>query len=265
MADSARTAGYRFAVVGDPVAHSRSPEIHRVLFDLTGIEGDYQAIRTDEPGLRSLVAGLRTDDWDGLNVTMPLKGAAARLADALSDDATRADSVNTLIARNGRVLGETTDCTTFRRLMSGPRFESRNTILVLGAGGSAAAALTAMTPGEQVYLSARRPEKAENLARRLGGEVLPWGSVAEGALVINATPLGMRAETLPAGVLDVASGLIDLPYGSRPTPAVMTAIDIGMPVVDGHEFLIRQAMASFTLWIGLIVDYESVAIALRKL
>jgi shikimate dehydrogenase len=256
---------YRFAVVGDPVAHSRSPAIHRVLLDLTGLEGDYLAVRADAHRLRSLVDELRLGEWNGLNVTMPLKGEAAALADRLSLDAENAGSVNTLSAQNGAVFGDTTDCATFRLLLKDERLRHTGTILVLGAGGSAAAALAAVPPGEAVYVSSRTSDRSSTLSDRLGGEVLPWGSVVAGALVINATPLGMRSERLPTGVLEVASGLIDLPYGSQPTHAVTSARQMGLPVVDGFEFLIRQAMASFRLWTGMGVAYEQVANALRKL
>jgi shikimate dehydrogenase len=255
---------YRLAVVGDPIEHSRSPAIHRVLLDLAGLEGEYLAVRGDTPVLRSLVEELRQGRWDGLNVTMPLKGEAAALADRLSLDAERAQSVNTLLLRDGSVAGETTDCATFRFLLGDERMKNDGSILVLGAGGSAAAALAALPPDGAVYVSSRNAERSRTLSNRLGGQMLPWGSVVAGALIINATPLGMRAESLPAGLLDVASGLIDLPYGSHPSPAVTSAREMGLPFVDGFEFLIRQAMASFELWTGVGVAYEPVAAALRK-
>lgn len=258
-------AEYRFAVVGDPVAHSRSPAIHSVLLDLTGLVGEYLAIRADAPRLGSLVEELRRGEWDGLNITMPLKGEAAVLADRLSADATRAGSVNTLSVQEGKVVGDTTDCATFRLLLNDERLEHRGALLVLGAGGSAAAALAAVPDGEHVYVSSRHSDRSKALTDRLGGNAVSWGSVVAGALVINATPLGMRAEPLPPGLLEVASGLIDLPYGPEQTPAVTSARELGLPVVDGLEFLIRQAIASFTLWTGAGVAYAPVATALRKL
>ena len=86
-----------------------------------------------------------------------------------------------------------------------------------------------------------------------------------GAIVINATPLGMGTEQLPASVLEVASALIDLPYGGSPTPAVMRARDLGIQVVDGVEFLVTQAVASFQWWTGVEVPQAVLMESARKI
>jgi shikimate dehydrogenase len=258
------TKTYRFALLGDPVAHSRSPAIHRVLFALTGLEGEYETIRADEEVLADTVAELRAGTWDGLNITMPLKSEAARRADALSPQARRSGSVNTLLLDRRAVYGDSTDSTAFRQIVAGPGFAACSSVLILGAGGSAAAALAAIDSEHHLYVSARRAAQAEDLTSRMGGQVIAWGSAVATALVINTTPIGMRGETLPGGILEVAGGLIDLPYRSASTPAVERATEIGIPLVDGHEFLVRQAMESFAMWTGEETAYERVATALRK-
>ena len=257
--------GYRLAVLGSPVSHSRSPRIHTVLLEFAGLDGTYEAIDTDEPGLARLIDELRAGEWDGFNVTMPLKEAAASRADELSPDSRRARSVNTLHMSNGVVSGSTTDGSTFRGLYGSAQFGSASAIHVLGAGGSAAAALVAAGTSRPLFVSARRREAAEALADHLGGGVLEWGQAVTGALLVNATPLGMGGESLPSGLLEAASGLIDLPYGSASTPAVTTASQLGIPVVAGLEFLIRQAIESFNLWTGSGVAFGDVAHALRKI
>lgn len=264
VADSAAMTAYRFALLGDPVAHSRSPRIHEVMLHLAGLAGDYRTIRADETVLAETVEGLRSGSWHGLNITMPLKRAAARIADALSPQAQRSGSVNTLTLRGSGVYGESTDSTAFRELINQPRFSGFSSLLILGAGGSAAAALAAVEPPHPIYVAARRPEQAEDLGARLGGEAIAWGAGVAGALVLNTTPIGMKGESLPGGVLTVASGLIDLPYATTPTPAITDAIALGIPRADGHEFLLRQAMSSFAIWTGHDLSYEEVATALRK-
>lgn len=233
---------------------------------MSGLSGDYVAIRVDRGGLSEMVSALKAGDWQGLNVTMPLKGEAAALADELSADAAASGSVNTLSAADGLVVGDSTDCTTFRYLVGDGRLSSAGTpVLVLGAGGSAAAALVAMATDRPTYVSSRRQERAAALAARFGGDAVEWGTAVAGALVVNTTPLGMQGESLPEGVLEAASALIDLPYASASTPAVTDASRLGLRHVDGHEFLLRQAIASFRLWTGVDVDYEPVRGALRKL
>lgn len=255
---------FRFAVLGDPVRHSRSPAIHEVLFDLSGLEGEYTAVRADRHLLTEMIQGLRKGEWHGLNITMPLKGAAAAAADRLSSDAARARSVNTLLCRDDSIVGESTDCSTFRLLLDEGGLGRSRQVLVLGAGGSAAAALSAVNTSHTIYLSARRREQALGLSDRLGGEVLDWGTAVAGAIVINTTPLGMHGEPLPEGLVTVASALIDLPYAPSPTPSIIDAERSAIPHVGGFEFLIRQAIASFALWTDVEVPYDRVEAALRK-
>ncbi|HWB87901.1 MAG TPA: hypothetical protein VG872_01690 [Acidimicrobiia bacterium] len=258
------TEYHRLALFGDPVEHSRSPEIHRALLSLSELEGEYGVVRADRALLAEAVGELRDGAWSGLNVTMPLKADAAELADRLAPEAARAGSVNTLANRDHEVVGHSTDATAFSMLFEDPRFGGLDEILVLGAGGSAAAALGMLGRSSTVYVSARRDQAVRDLVARMGGEPIPWETAVVGALVINTTPLGMRGEELPDPVLDSALGLIDLPYASEPTPAVARSIEKGTPVADGHEFLVRQAIVSFGIWTGVDVPYESVLAELRK-
>ena len=263
-ADSHNRVSYRFAVLGDPVEHSRSPQLHEAMLGIAGLKGEYVRLKADEEMLSSAVEDLRAGHWHGLNVTMPLKAAAAALADSLSPTAERSGSVNTLVRERRWIRGESTDSWTFRYLLNSGRFPERTAVLLLGAGGTAAAALAALDDEPNVYVAARRTSKAGDLSARLGGEVVSWGTAVAGALVINTTPLGTSGETLPDGILDVASGLIDLPYGPNPTPAIKATARLSLPNADGHEFLLRQAMGSFELWTGVKIDYESASEALRN-
>ncbi|HJS71955.1 MAG TPA: hypothetical protein VJ858_04430 [Acidimicrobiia bacterium] len=255
--------GYRFAVLGDPIEHSRSPELHAALLRITGLKGDYQRILADPEVLERSIDELRSGNWDGLNVTMPFKEEAARLSDDLEPLAAKAGSVNTLVRTAATVVGHSTDCLAFRDLLAN-RFGGLGSVLVLGSGGSAAAALSSISDRPQVYLSARNELRAEELASRLGGSVLGWGTAVAGALVINATPLGVTDRSVPVEVLGVASALIDLPYGPHPTSSARFANENGIDLVDGHEFLMRQAIGSFALWTGVDVTLGALVEELRK-
>lgn len=255
---------YRFAVLGSPVEHSRSPELHSAMLEIADLDGEYLAIEADARKLGEAVTGLREGRWHGLNITMPLKRDAARMADSLTEPAARSGSVNTLSLRGATVHGDTTDSVAFSEILASSRFREATTALILGAGGAAAAALTAIPPRFNVYLAARSVDRAADLAGRLGGEAVPWGTAVAGAIVINTTPLGMGGESLPEGVLEVGSGLVDLPYGPTKTPAVVAAEQRGIPHADGHEFLLRQAIASFASWTGEAIELNALQEALRK-
>ncbi len=254
----------RLVLLGDPVAHSRSPAIHQAALDHLGIPGRYEARRVDGAGLAGAVAELRAGTLDGANVTMPHKAAAAALADRSTGDARRAGAVNTLSVAAGEVRGALTDVGGVRRAWQWAGLPDDVPVLVLGAGGAAGAALLALE-GRAPAVSARRPDAAAALAARIGvaAEVVGWGEARPGRVVVNATPLGMGGEPLPAGVLDGALGLFDMAYGAEPTPAVAAFRAAGRPAADGLDMLVAQAAESFTIWTGEPAPVEVMRAALR--
>lgn len=256
---------FHFAVLGDPIGHSRSPAIHNAAMRHMGIEGDYEARRAGPEELHRAVDEVRSGSMRGINVTMPLKEEAFRLADVLTPEAARSGSVNTMRAGVGTVEGHSTDVVAVRTAVSDDRFEPSAPILIIGSGGAAAAALVGVA-GRIVYLSARNLQRAATMADRVGVEagLVRFGTGVAGALVVNATPLGMSGESLPGDVLPAASGMIDLVYGETPTPTVTAAKAAGLPVMDGIEFLVLQAAGSFEWWTGLPAPFEVMLLAARK-
>jgi len=241
----------RLALLGDPVAHSRSPAIHAAALAAVGLEGRYEARRVGEVGVYRACAEMRAGTLGGANVTMPHKRVAAAAADGCDPTALRCGAVNTLVPHEGVVIGHNTDVTGIRMLWERMAPPPGTGVLVLGAGGAAAAALVACA-GHPLVLSARRREAAEAVAGAVGvdARVVPWGEPVPGAVVINATPLGRSGEILPAGIVAAAAGLLDMAYGSGPTPAVAAARRRGITVTDGIDLLVAQAAGSFTLWTG---------------
>lgn len=247
----------RLVLLGDPVEHSRSPAIHTAALRHLGLVGTYQARRADVAGLEEALAELRSGALHGANVTMPLKRAAAERADELTAEAAAAGSVNTLRFRRGRVEGHSTDLVAIGAALAEERFPNEAPLLVLGSGGAASASVVAA--GDRlVHLSARDQERARRVIG-LGanpGSVLPWGAPVHGALVINATPIGMKGESLPHHVLREAAGLIDLAYGAGETGSIAWARGHRVPHLDGVEFLVRQAAVSFEWWTGRPAPFE---------
>jgi len=241
----------RLLLLGDPVAHSRSPAIHQAAFDASGIAAIYSARRVDGPGCEEVVAAMRAGRLQGGNVTMPHKSTVAGLCDELTRDAARTRAVNTLVARDGVISGHLTDVAGIRRAWDRAGLPAGGPVHLLGNGGAAAAALVALE-GRPIVVSARRERAAAELVHRVGvaGEVIAWGQPVPGATVVNATPIGMHGENLPDRVLDAASGLFEMAYGSEATPATTVLRRTGAPVAEGRDMLLAQAMASFTLWTG---------------
>jgi shikimate dehydrogenase len=223
----------RVALLGLPVRDSLSPRMQNAAFAAVGLNWEYVALEVETEALAETVRGLAAGGYAGANVTIPHKQAAA----ALSDQA-EGESVNTLVFRDGRVLGFNTD----KEIVAG--IEAERTCLI-GAGGAAKALLRAL-PGE-VRVFSRSGE---------------WPPDADGCdLVVNATPV--RDELLVTPRPEQA--VVDLAYriDGRPTALVEAARGAGSRlVVDGLEALVRQGAASFELWTGLAAPVGAMRAAL---
>lgn len=229
-----------------------------------GIPGSYEARRVDAAGMARAVGEIREGRLDGANVTMPFKGLAAALVDECVGAAARAGAVNTIVRTpDGLVAGHLTDVEGVQTAWAWGGLPTSAPVLVLGAGGAAAAALVALEDRE-LSLAARSPKRAADLLGRLGvgASVISWGAGVTGAVVVNATPVGMRGEALPEPVVEPAAALFEMTYGPQPSPAVEEMWRRGRPVVGGLDMLLAQAMASFTLWTGRPAPEEAMRAAL---
>ncbi len=251
-------------LLGDPVDQSRSPEIHQAAFRAAGIEGSYSVRRVDEAGLLASLDELRRGDLDGANVTMPHKLAAARAADRREEAVERVGAANTLLVDSGRVIAFNTDVDGVRWAWDRAALPD-SPVLILGSGGGAAAAVWALRDRSPA-VSARREERVERMLGRLGMKAhrVPWGEPLPGAVVVNASPLGMKGEALPPGILEHSIGLLDMPYGDHETAAVRESRRRGLPTADGLDMLVGQAVRAFELWTGRPAPVESMKAALRR-
>ena len=249
-------------MLGDPVDHSRSPAIQTAALEACGIEGTYTARCVDEAGMVGAVDEVRYGRLVGANVTMPHKQLAFELADRVTEAALRSGAVNTLVRREGEVWGHNTDVEGIRVVWGSAHLPTDRPVLVLGAGGAAAGAVVAVAD-HAIAVSARRDQAAAELIERTRAEgaVVPWGTPLEGAVVVNATPIGMGTEPLPSELLAVASGFFDLTYGPVESPSVRYARDLGIPTADGKELLLAQAAASFEIWTGIRAPIDVMRVA----
>lgn len=225
-------------------------------------EWSYEPIEVSAKDFAEFVRALPSRGFAGVNVTVPHKVAALELADSASDAAREIGAANTLTFREGRTHADNTDAVAIAACLPGsPRGMSA---LVMGAGGSARAAIWALKEaGASVSVWNRTEAKARELAEDLGVSV----GVGEPQIVINATTVGMdpapKGQPLAGGgepdlkhlpVLSdglKAEVVIDLVYGSRETELIKAARAAGAAVVDGLEILVRQGAASLRIWTGV--------------
>jgi shikimate dehydrogenase len=256
----------RAAVIGHPVAHSRSPAMHTAAYRALGLDWEYTAVDVDPAGLPAFVASLEADGYAGVNVTVPHKQAVPPLCDEVSAEARRCGSVNTVLVREGRLRGETTDG---RGLLWALGPVQPAAALVLGAGGAARAAVTALRDaGWTVRVSARR----EEAARALGPGTVPWPPREGAALVVNATPIGQHEYTgsgtsysFPPELIEPGMVVVDLAYrgDASPTPLIEAAHERGVRAVDGLDVLVGQGILAFELFTGVPAPVEVMRAAAR--
>jgi shikimate dehydrogenase len=240
----------RFGVVGDPVMHSRSPAIHSAGFELMGIDASFDHLPTPLHDFDTIEALLRSGELAGVSVTMPHKANAYAAVDVRTELAERTGAVNTITTRRGMLTGTNTDVAGVR-FSIGVAGAEEGPVLVLGAGGAAAAAIVALE-GRSLFVSARTDADAFNVLARtsMEGTVVPWSEGVAGSAVVNATPLGMHGEELPHNVLAVASAIIDMAYGPSETQACAYAAAQGLGHADGLDMLVGQAIEAFELFTG---------------
>ncbi len=257
-------------VMGWPIAHSRSPELHGYWLERYKIEGACVPLAVAPEDLGAALEALSTLGFAGASITLPHKEAALALVAEADDSARRIGAVNTVVVRSdGTLLGMNTDGFGFlENIHHGhPAWDAgAGPIVVLGAGGAARAIVTALVAegAGEIRLINRTEEKARGLAAGMGPgaaseiQVRPWrerGAALDGAaLLVNATSLGMTGapaleidlEALPADAL-----VNDIVYAPLETGLLAAARARGNPVVDGIGMLLHQARPSFAAWFGV--------------
>ncbi len=268
----------RYAVFGNPVAHSRSPEIHARFAAQTGQAVVYDRILAPRDGFVAALDEFQRAGGRGCNVTLPFKGVAFELADTRSERAARARAVNTLrFEADGTRFGDNTDGVGLLRdlvVNHGLRLEGRR-LLLLGAGGAARgilAPLLAERPA-RLIIANRTAERAVELAASFtdlgpvsGGGFGVLAGEAPFDLILNATAAGVAGETpaLPETVLAKGGWCYDLYYAAEPTPFLRWAAAHGAArALDGLGMLVEQAAESFYLWRGVRPETAPVIEALR--
>ncbi|THF61951.1 shikimate dehydrogenase [Pseudothauera nasutitermitis] len=269
----------RYAVVGHPIAHSKSPAIHAAFAAQTGQALRYEALLAPLDGFAATVAAFRAEGGRGMNVTVPFKLEAHALADRLSARAEAAGAVNTLAFGADGILGDNTDGAGLVRDIIGNLGVALNgrRILLLGAGGAARGAILPLL-GERpaaLTIANRTASRAEELANTFaalgGGMPIRACGFAELAgqsfdVVINATAASLadQAPDLPPGLYAGGALAYDMMYGRGDTPFLRAArADGAARLADGLGMLVEQAAESFLLWRGVRPDTAPVLADLR--
>ena len=263
----------RLVLLGHPVAHSLSPALQNAALERAGIPLTYETMDVEPVQLAMMVDLLREGGAAG-NVTIPHKHGFAALCKRRSPVAERVGAVNTFWTERGELVGDNTDVggldAAIHRHFGRP--SERGVVVVLGAGGSAAAAIAAAERwnSTQVRIVARTRGRADALAARFGRVAVAFDHAEEamrGAwLVVNATPVGLDGRELPLdpAVIPAGTDVLDLTYRRGETPWVHACRARGLRAADGLAMLVEQGALAFERWFGVMPDRDAMWAAVHE-
>ncbi len=263
-----------YAVMGNPIAHSKSPLIHRLFAEQSQDSLDYLALYVPEDSFSAAVAQFRAAKGQGLNITVPFKQQAWQLAEVRSERAELAGAVNTLWFSDGQIHGDNTDGIGLVQDLKNHQVELKaKRVLVLGAGGAVRGVLQPLLAEKPASLTIanRSIEKAENLAAQYQDTGKVVSSTYEALsqtydVIINGTSLGLQGQipNISAAQLHADSCLYDMFYSSEDTAFVTWGKENNVEAHDGLGMLVEQAAAAFKIWRRTQPETAPVIAELRK-
>jgi len=263
-------------VIGYPVSHSLSPQMHNSAFAYLGLNYVYLAWEVEPAKLESAIEGVRGLGIVGLNVTIPHKEKVLNLVDELSEEAEMVGAVNTIHNLDGTLIGYNTDVEGFLRALN-EEIEGKKAVVV-GAGGAGRAVVYALVSNKaRCIILNRTEEKAKELAERYKGlgevraeKLNPTNlreALRDADILVNATSLGMKGEIIEGIEEGMREHLVvmDLVYNPRETPLLRLAKEKGGRIVEGWKMLLHQGAISFEIWTGKKAPLEAMEKVLQKI
>ena len=246
----------KFFVIGNPINHSLSPDLHNFWIKKNKINAIYDKIKLEESELRDFVNKLRNEEIHGINVTVPFKNKVIKYLDKLSLEVESTDSVNTIYKSGDNIIGHNTDVAGFELGLRHSKINVlHKTIFILGAGGVVPSIIySLLSMGcKKIFLSNRTFEKTENIKKKFNEvEVLEWGKIPDFDIVINATSVGLKDDSLDLDINAKDKIFYDVIYNPKETKFLKKAKENGNRIENGIFMFIYQANQSFSIWNNVI-------------
>ncbi len=247
----------KYLVIGNPIEHSLSPQLHNYWFKKNNIDAIYDKEKLKIDDLENLILRIKEKKINGVNVTVPFKNEIISYMDELSFGSKNTMSINTIYFKNEKVIGHNTDIDGFKFAMNDIEFDLENKkILILGAGGVVPSIVFALNKMKvsKIILSNRTKNKAEKLVDMFKNiTVVDWGEVPDFDMIINATSVGLNKNDvidLNFSKLERGKFFYDVIYSPKETNFLKNAKRLGHNTENGKKMFIYQAAAAFKLWHG---------------
>ncbi len=245
----------KYLVIGNPINHSLSPELHNYWFKKNNINAIYDKEKLDINDLENFFLRIRNKEISGVNVTVPFKKDVISYLDDLSIEAKSTQSVNTIYLENEKIIGHNTDIDGFEMAIKDTNYDvSKKKILILGAGGVVSSIIYALYKMKvsKIFLCNRTKAKAENLKKLFKNlKIVDWGEVPYSDMIINATSVGLNKEDkldLDFLKFNNAEFFYDIIYNPKETNFLKNAKKLGKKSENGRKMFIYQAVNAFKVW-----------------
>ena len=246
----------KFFVIGNPISHSLSPELHNFWLKKNNINAVYEKKKLEETELKSFINNLRNDKIHGINVTVPFKNKVIKYLDKLSLEVEKTDSVNTIYKNRNEIIGHNTDVAGFELGLRHSKISVlHKSALILGAGGVVPSIVYSLLGMgcKKIFLSNRSIEKAENVKKKFNEvEILKWGEIPDFDIVINATSVGLKGDSLDLEFNVKDKIFYDVIYNPKETQFLIKAKQKGNKIENGRFMFVYQANQSFSIWNNVI-------------
>ena len=245
----------KYLVIGNPIEHSLSPEIHNYWLKENNINAIYEKRKLNSDDIEELVGEIRNDKISGINVTVPFKKDVIPFLDDLSKEAFITQSVNTIFLKNNKITGYNTDIAGFQISLKDTGFDLKNKkVLILGSGGVVPSIIYGLEKSgvSQIMISNRTKIKAIELKKTFSSlKIVDWGTVPEFDMIINATSLGLdKNDKIDLNFTNINKNKLfyDVIYNPKKTNFLQTGKNLGAKVLNGNKMFIYQASEAFKLW-----------------
>ena len=239
----------KFGLIGEKLGHSVSPQIHSNIFDKTSFDGDYKLYEIPHEKLSEIKEFMQDNNLSGINVTIPYKQEIMPFLDEISAEAAQIGAVNTVLRKDGRLIGYNTDYFGFGQMLDYNGISYKNkTAVVLGNGGAARAVVAYLlnNGAKKVYIASRTPTDDDS--------VISYGEIPalDDYLIVNTTPVGMypNVDNSPVeeDVVKKACAVVDIIYNPRTTKIMKLAERLQKPSCNGMYMLVAQAVKAQEIW-----------------
>ena len=245
----------KYLVIGNPIEHSLSPKLHNHWIKENNIDAVYDKKQLNETDIEGIISEVKNGKIDGINVTVPFKKSVIPFLDQLTPLAKEAQSVNTILKKNNKIVGDNTDVGGFEQGLKHINYSVKNKkVFILGAGGVAPSIIIALKRlgVDKIILSNRTKEKAENMKKIYSDlEIVEWGETPDFNMIINATSLGLENDDeIKLNHVDIGPNKLfyDVIYNPNKTNFLLKAKTFGNQIENGKMMFIYQAQLTFKIW-----------------